>query len=125
MRNPCDILVLVVDDEAGIRETLTTNLELDGFKTLSASCGNEAIDLLKNNAIDFVVSDVRMPKGDGVTLLKEIKKRYPDIPQVVLISGFAEVSADEVKQLGAVDLMLKPPNIDKLIELIKQYCNCT
>lgn len=124
MRNPCDILVLLVDDEAEIRETLTINLELDGFKTLSASCGNEAIELLKNNTIDFVISDVRMPKGDGVSLLREIKKLYPDIPQVVLISGFAEVSADEVKQLGAIDLILKPPNIDQLIELIKKTCNC-
>lgn len=124
MRNPCDILVLLVDDEAGICETLAINLELEGFKTLSASCGNEAIELLKNSVIDFVVSDVRMPKGDGVTLLKEIKKRYPDIPQVVLISGFTEVSSDEVKQLGALELMLKPPNIDQLIELIKKHCDC-
>lgn len=124
MRDRSEVLVLLVDDEAGIRETLAINLELDGFKTLSASSGSEAMELLKKHAIDFVISDIRMPRGDGITLLKDIKVLYPDIPHVVLISGFSEVSTDEVKKLGAIDLMLKPPDIDLLIELIKKYCDC-
>ena len=124
MRNRSDVLVLIVDDEAGIRETLAINLELEGFKTLSASSGSEAIELLKNHAIDFVISDVRMPKGDGITLLKNIKKGDSDIPHIVLLTGFSELSTEEVKQLGAIDLIIKPPNIDLLIELIIKYCDC-
>lgn len=124
MRDRSEVLVLLVDDEAGIRETLAINLELDGFKTLSASSGSEAMELLKKHAIDFVISDIRMPRGDGITLLKDIKVLYPDIPHVVLISGFSEVSTDEVKKLGAIDLMLKPPNIDQLVEMIISYCEC-
>jgi DNA-binding NtrC family response regulator len=124
MRNRDDVQLLLIDDEDGIRESLAMNLELDGFKVLSASGGNEAIELLKTKKLDFIISDVRMPKGDGVTLLKYVKKHYPDLPHIVLISGFAEVNAEEVKKMGAIDLMLKPPNIDDLVEMIKKYCEC-
>lgn len=124
MHKRSDIQILIVDDEDGIRESLTINLELDGFRVLAASCGNDAMEILKTNKIDFIISDIRMPKGDGVTLLKYVKQHYPDLPQVVLISGFSEVNAEEVKKMGAIDLLLKPPSIDALIEMIKKYCNC-
>ncbi|MDO9181424.1 MAG: response regulator [Bacteriovorax sp.] len=124
MRNRSEVVVLLIDDEEGIRESLTINLELDGFKILSASGGNDAIEILKNNKIDFIISDVRMPKGDGVSLLKYVKEHYPELPHVVLISGFAEINAKEAKSLGAIDLLLKPASIDYLIELIKTHCLC-
>lgn len=124
MRNRNEVLILVVDDEDGIRESLTTILELEGFKAVSASGGIEAIDLLRANKIDFVISDVRMPHGDGVYLLKYVKENFPDIPHIVLISGFAEITVKEVKELGGVDLLSKPQDIDLLIEMIKSHCQC-
>lgn len=119
-----DICVLLVDDEEGIREVLAANLELDNFKVLTASGGNEAVEILKCNRIDFIISDVRMPKGDGVFLLKHVKENYPHLPHVLLFSGFAEINAEQVKQLGGIDLISKPPNIDQLIDMIKLYCKC-
>lgn len=125
MLKPSDITVLLVDDEAGILEALSINLALDDFKMLTASCGNEAIEIIKNNKIDFIISDVRMPKGDGVFLLNYVKDHNPDVPHVLLFSGFSEVTAAEAKKLGAIDLISKPPNINEIIYMIKKHCNCS
>jgi DNA-binding NtrC family response regulator len=96
-----EICVLVVDDEEGIREAVSINLEVDGFKVVTASGGDEAIELLKKTKVDFIISDVRMPKGDGVSLLKYVKEHYPSLPHIVLFSGYAEVNAEEVKKWAA------------------------
>lgn len=124
MKKRHEIVVLVVDDEESIRETVSINLEMDGFKVLSAPCGEEAIELLKNNKIDFIISDVRMPRGDGVALLKYVKEFYPRLPHIVLYSGYAEVSAQDVKKMGGIDLISKPADMDAMVELIKLHCSC-
>lgn len=124
MVKPGDINVLLVDDEENLRESVSINLELDGFKVFTANCGEKAIELLKSTHIDFVISDVRMPHGDGVSLLKYIKEKHPNLPHIVLVSGFAEISPDEVKELGGIDLLSKPFDIDKLVTMIKKYCHC-
>jgi DNA-binding NtrC family response regulator len=124
MLKASDITVLLVDDEADILESLSINLQLDDFKLLTASSGMEAIEVLKKATIDFIISDVRMPKGDGVFLLNYVKEHYPHVPHILLYSGFAEITANEVKRLGGIDLISKPPNIDELASIIKKYCNC-
>ena len=56
--------------------------------------------------------------------LSYVKEKYPRIPHIVLVSGYAEVSAKEVKELGGIDLLAKPQDIDYLIQLIQKHCNC-
>lgn len=122
MPNAGNITVLVVDDEEGIREVLTMNLEMDGFKVVSASGAFEAIELLdKGVKVDFILSDVRMPKGDGVVLLKHVKEKFGDKLPIILLSGFAEISEEEVKNMGGMDLISKPPDIDHLVSLVKKH----
>lgn len=125
MRNPKDITVLIVDDEEDIRETMKLNMELDDFNVLVASGGNEAIQTLTSNHVDFIISDIRMPDGDGFSLLNHVKKNYPNIPHIVLVSGYSEITAEEVKASGGIDLISKPPNINDLVLLIKKHCNCS
>ena len=117
-----EILVLIVDDEEIIREMLAENISFEGFRTLTASGGLEALGLLGQEKINFVISDVRMPKGDGVFLLLSIKEKFPEIP-ILLVSGFAEINAEQAINYGAIDLMSKPFSIDKIIEIIKSHCN--
>ncbi len=124
MQKRNEITILIVDDEPGIREILTENFELDGFKVISASGANEAIDIFPNQKIDFIISDVRMPAGDGVSLLKHLREKHPNFTHIVLASGFAEITVEEVKRLGAIDLITKPANLDDLLELIKVHCRC-
>ena len=123
MFDPKLVTILVVDDEEGIREVLTMNLEMDGFNVVSAAGALEAIDLLKgDHKIDFIFSDVRMPKGDGVSLVKFVNEKFQGALPVILLSGYAEISEEEVKKIGALRLISKPPDIDYLIELVKQHC---
>lgn len=124
MLNPSDITLLLVDDEEGIRESMSINLQLDDFNVLTAADGNQAIEILNNHKIDFIISDVRMPMADGIFLLKYVKKNFPELPHMVLISGYSEFSADQVKKMGGLDLISKPPNINDLVVMIKKYCNC-
>jgi two-component system OmpR family response regulator len=67
-------LILVVDDEAPVREMIGDALSLAGYRTLSASDGLEAINLLRSNSVDLIVSDINMPKLDGFQLLESLRR---------------------------------------------------
>jgi DNA-binding NtrC family response regulator len=115
-----EICILFVDDEIDICEKLAASFELEDFKVYTANCGNHAIEVLNQHPeINFVISDVKMPNGDGIFLLKHIKSVSPQIP-VILLSGFTEKTEAELLSLGALALVGKPTDIDKLIEFVKQ-----
>lgn len=109
-----EFCILVVDDEQVLRENLGKTLALDGYKILFASGGREAIEIVKTQAIDFIISDVRMPHGDGIELLQEVRKINPDIPVVVLVTGFTELTKESALSMGAIDLLQKPINLDTI-----------
>jgi len=119
MKNPEDFHILIVDDEEGIRRVLSQHFEIDGYTIFTASGGNEALEIVKHHKIDFVITDIRMPNGDGETLLEKIREIDPNIPVVVMITGFAELTREEAIRKGALDLLLKPVDlgvIEKYIE---------
>ena len=109
--------ILLVDDDKDLVEVLQLLLEQDGYHVLTAYSGNEALEVLKKNIdqVRIVFSDVRMPDGDGISLLKNIRKLDPKLPYVLLHTGFSEVSVKEAKELGAVDL-IKKPAVYKIID---------
>ena len=119
MKSIEDTNLLIVDDEEGIRKSLGVEFELEGYNIFTASSGNEAFEIIKNENIHFVISDIRMPDGDGVSLLKKIKDEYKNLPFVLLITGFAEFTREEALEKGAVDLMLKPPSVELLLRHIE------
>jgi len=100
--------VLVVDDEANLRKVLVTLLRRSGYKTFSAADGAEAEEVLKREQVSVIVSDLRMPGVDGMTLLRNVQKEHPEIP-VIIITAFATVDgAVEAIKLGAFDFVTKP-----------------
>lgn len=99
--------ILIVDDEADLREVLELSLDAVGIRALSADSGVRALEILETTPVDAVVSDMRMPDGDGVFLLEAVKKRYPNIP-VILMTGFADRTRAELIGLGADDVLFKP-----------------
>ena len=112
--------ILVVDDEPTLCDVLALYFELEGFKVLKSSNGFEAIEVLKNNTdIDFVVSDVRMPDGDGLFLLNYIKKNCSPRIKIIMLSGFTSILEDELKNLGALALFPKPTEPRLLVEFVK------
>lgn len=117
-------LVLVVDDESDIREAIGTYLELEGLKFIEAKSGREALKIIEiNKDIKFVISDLRMPNGDGIFLIDELRKIDPVMPFIVLVTGHADISKDEAIAKGALDLFIKPPDMDHIIKLIKISLN--
>jgi len=113
--------ILVVEDDAALREAVCDTLELAGQPVLAAGGGDEALQVLAGSEVALVVSDVRMLPMDGITLLKEIRSRLPQLP-VVLMTAFADVDrAVEAMRAGACDFLLKPFEPQALLEHVLRY----
>lgn len=111
--------ILVVDDDDRIRTLLVDTLSALGYSTLSAKNGEEALSLLPTEKFDLVITDVRMPKVNGFTLLKNIKNQNPLIP-VLIITGYNFAYAKEqALECGADGFLAKPFRISKIEELIQ------
>lgn len=117
-----DKCILVVDDELGIREILKEFLEQEFKRVILAQNGEEALQIFKNDSnIDIVLSDLSMPKMNGVELLKEIRKFNSKVP-FVFFSGFG---SDENMKLalryGAYDFVNKPVNdVNDIVIILKK-----
>src|SRR5213596_4147886 len=99
---------LVVDDEPRLRRVLVRLLEGEGFACAEAGSGVEALQELEKGPAPLVISDLRMPEMDGVTLLREIISRWPETA-VIMVTAVAEVeSAVACLQMGALDYVAKP-----------------
>jgi DNA-binding response OmpR family regulator len=116
------IKVLMVDDEAKFRETTRKILNRRGFETIIAADGEEALEKLGENP-DVVVLDVKMPGMDGHQVLKEVKKRMPLVPVIMLTGHGALPSAREALVQGAYDYLAKPCDIDLLASKIVDACH--
>jgi two-component system nitrogen regulation response regulator NtrX len=115
--------VLVVDDEASIRQTLSGILTDDGFDVQTASNGYEALQIVASDTPDVVLLDIWMQGMDGIETLKEIKKENATIP-VILISGHGTIeTAVKATKMGAFDLIEKPLSIEKVILTINNALN--
>jgi len=118
MRN---LPVLIVEDDPDLLEALCATLKLDGYTTLAASSGEQAIDLLRTHPAGLVISDVQMRPMDGYTLLQAIKRSHPWIP-VVLMTAYGEVDkAVAAMRSGASDYLLKPFDPHSLLAHVRHY----
>lgn len=100
--------ILVADDEPNLRKVLSAQLTKDGYDILLAEDGEAAIEMLESNHVDVVVSDLRMPKQDGMAVLKWAVEHRPDVP-VVLITAHGTIdNAVEALKMGAFDYITKP-----------------
>ena len=110
--------ILVVDDEPGITELIRDALTMHGHNVICAQNGVEALGLMASNQVDVVYLDIRMPKGDGVTALKEIRKLWPSLP-VIMITGCGHRDAiDETLGLGAFACLVKPFSIKDVLGML-------
>jgi DNA-binding response OmpR family regulator len=107
-------IVLVVDDESDLREILCDEFAYEGAQVMEASNGREALELAQQHSFDIILSDIRMPGGDGVTLTRELRLRHPSHPVVILITGFADLRSDDAFALGADGYLTKPFRLEEL-----------
>jgi DNA-binding NtrC family response regulator len=110
------ICFLIVDDEKEFVEIIARRLRHRGYRVDCAFCGTEALKKLeKENGIDVVILDIRMPDLDGIKTVEKIKKKYP-LVEVIMLTGYATVhSAVEALKFGAFDYLMKPCDLNYLI----------
>ncbi|NNN05550.1 MAG: response regulator [Elusimicrobia bacterium] len=116
--SPAKPSVLVIDDEAGLRDMLAYVLPERGFTVVGASCGEEALRLARSRDFDLAVCDIMMPGLSGVETLRQLKVLRPSI-EVIMATGFATLeTAVETMKLGAYDYITKPYEPDNLVRLL-------
>jgi len=112
--------ILIVDDEKKMRHILQLMLEREGFKTEQAENGRVALDMLNNRRFDLLITDLKMPELDGLSLLQAAKKTDSDFP-VVVITAFGTIeNAVEAMQKGAIDYITKPFEEEKILITVKR-----
>lgn len=112
--------ILIVDDEARILLLLQSLLKANGYETVTAKDGSSALDAIKTEDFDLVISDLRMAPMDGLTLFKEIKTLQPALP-VILLTAYASVeTAIEALKNGAFDYLSKPFKVDEMLDTVKR-----
>ena len=110
--------ILIVDDEKPIVDILVYNLEKEGYLTLSANDGIEAIDIALNKKPDLILLDIMLPKADGLTVCKKVKAAM-NIPILMLTAKDEEIDKILGLELGADDYITKPFSVRELIARIK------
>jgi putative two-component system response regulator len=117
---PQRVQCLVVDDEPRLRQVLLHLMRTDGFHCYEASNGAEAFAVLEEHPVTLVMSDMRMPKVDGIELLRQIRERWPDTA-VVMITAVADVEvAVHCLANGAMDYLTKPFHLEEVRARVEQ-----
>ncbi|MBZ5520846.1 MAG: response regulator [Acidobacteriia bacterium] len=115
-----DAVVLIVEDEVSLLEIMGEWLERENCRVLLAENGAQALKLIETTAVDIVISDIRMPVMDGISLLRAIQRRPGRVPAIVLVSGVADMHPREAFGLGAAALILKPMRRQHLVFAVEQ-----
>ncbi len=114
--------ILVIDDEQSIRLLLEKLLSREGFDVIAAKDGKEGMALFKKEPADLVITDIIMPEKEGIEILMEMRKSYPDTP-VIAISGGGFNAPDSylnvARAAGAVAVFEKPVEKDLLVNAVK------
>ena len=111
--------ILVVDDEKSMRDLLSITLGKEGYDVLTAAGGEPAIELLHRDSVDAVITDLRMPKVDGLQVLRAAKEISPDTAVIVITAVASTETAVEAMKLGAYDYITKPFKLDEVNLIVR------
>lgn len=111
--------VLVVEDEPGLQELIYENIKPYFAKVLVASDGLKAVDILKSSSVDVIVTDYRMPKMNGLELIKYVKVNHPLLPVLMLTANGNDPEILEAIAGGAFDVLDKPVRFELLVNRIQ------
>ncbi|MGJ7031616.1 sigma-54-dependent transcriptional regulator [Niabella hirudinis] len=111
--------ILIIDDEASIRKTLSEILSFEGYRITEATNGEEGLKLFSEKTFNAVLCDIKMPKVDGLEFLEKANALAPDVP-IIMISGHGNIeTAVEAVKKGAYDFISKPPDLNRLLITIR------
>jgi DNA-binding NtrC family response regulator len=113
-------ILLLIDDELGLVESLTVLLEDEGFEVVSELSGAGGVSRFKEVSPDIVLSDVRMPKTSGIEVLEEIRRTAPEVPVVLMTAQASLQSAIQAVNLGATHYVQKPFQNEELVAILRR-----
>jgi len=117
--------ILIVDDEENTRLGLSKLLSQEGYVIALAANGTEALELLRRQRINLVISDINMPDMNGIGFLREVSRRFPST-NVIMITAYGGVETYlEAMNLGALEYLHKPVRLDELRSVMKKIFNGT
>ncbi|MHB8790501.1 MAG: response regulator [Desulfobulbaceae bacterium] len=114
-----EMKVLLVDDEETYVQTLSERLKMRDLKNDTVYDGSRAIEFVDENEPDVMVLDLKMPGIDGMEVLRQVKKKYPNIQVIILTGHGTDRDEDESRRLGVYDFLKKPVDIEELVGRIK------
>lgn len=112
--------LLIIDDDAAVRDVLVALLMDEGFRCATAGSALEAMNRIEAGGIDLVVSDLKMPGHDGLWLLDRIQRLRSELPVLILTGHGCDDSEAECLRRGAAGFLLKPPSISDLLAEIER-----
>jgi DNA-binding NtrC family response regulator len=117
--------VLIVDDDAGQRSLLDSFLTSQGFETLPVASGEHALEILRSEAVEMMISDVRMPGISGLETLRRARKEHAALP-ILLVTAYADIrEAVGAMRDGALNYLAKPIDLDELLTSVRQATGLT
>jgi len=111
--------ILIVDDEVDLCKIISWDFEDSNFNVLIAHSGQDAFKIFEENHIDVLLSDIKMPHGDGVELVRNICASEKKIKYIFLMTGYADYSEESLKEIGIKKLFQKPIDTDVILEYIE------
>ncbi|MBP7795133.1 MAG: sigma-54-dependent Fis family transcriptional regulator, partial [Candidatus Saccharicenans sp.] len=110
--------ILIIDDEKSLLDVLSLMFKKEGYEVKTATSGADALDILTNNAVDLVITDIRMPHLSGMEILKYVKENQSETPVIVITAYGSIQQAVEALKAGALDYIVKPFDIEELKILV-------
>ncbi len=114
------VRVLLVDDEVGFADVLQKRMGKRGLVVTTATSGTDGIQILRKDDFDVAILDLKMEDMSGIEVLQIFKKMVPDLPVIMLTGHGSETAAREGMAFGAFDYLLKPCDLEELLEKINQ-----
>lgn len=113
--------ILIVDDDEALLKTFSFIISHEGYECIISHSGQEAIEKVKSEDIDFIFLDFLLPGTDGVEVYKEIKTIKPDMP-VVIMTGYVEKEVTQnIKDSGSYGVLYKPFDVEKISNILEEY----
>lgn len=116
--------ILVVDDDAVVRQSLVRILTQEGHRVDQAGSGADGVQMFETNSYALVILDLRMPRLGGLTVLQHVRIRHPEVP-ILVMTGFPTIeNAKESIQLGAFEFLQKPLDVTQVRTVVARALTC-